>query len=73
MSVLGHRTMAEAERYTRNASQTMLRRPRLEARNGTSLPKPAVQVWENAKKEKKCRGIENSMALPRGLEPLFSP
>jgi integrase len=43
MSVLGHRSLSEAERYTRGANQQSLASAailKLEARNGTNWPKP---------------------------------
>ena len=77
MSVLGHKTLAEAERYTRQADQARLATAavvKLEARNANEdCPNPAFRFGEKGEKQRKIKVNKQRLALPRGLEPLFSP
>ncbi len=77
MAVLGHKTLTEAERYTRDADQAKLAEAamaRLERVKKTSNSQPLQKrVGENQKKAKEIKPMITAMALPRGLEPLFSP
>src|SRR5262249_40485075 len=70
MAVTGHKTLSEVERYTRAAEQERLNAAamakQLENKKVANSPGPIGKHIEA--KEKKSR-----MALPRGLEPLFSP
>ena len=73
MSVLGHRTMAEAERYTRNASQTMLRRPRLEARNGNIPTQTGSSGLGKRQKGKEMQRDRKFHGAPKGTRtPVFA-
>ena len=78
MAVLGHKTLAEAERYTRDADQAALGRCSDNKAGGTEeeqkLPKPhAQQVWENAEVERKIKMMRYGLALPRGTRtPVFA-
>ena len=70
MAVMGHKTLSEVERYTRAAEQERLNAAamakQLENKKVANSP---GQIGKHIEaKEKKSR-----MALPRGLEPLFSP
>jgi len=70
MAVTGHKTLSEVERYTRAAEQERLNAAamakQLENKKVANSP---GQIGKHIEaKEKKSR-----MALPRGLEPLFSP
>jgi enterobacteria phage integrase len=70
MAVTGHKTLSEVERYTRAAEQERLNAAamakQLENKRLANLSGRTGKHIEA--KEKKSR-----MALPRGLEPLFSP
>ncbi len=77
MAVLGHKTLSEAERYTRDADQALLANSamrRLEAQTQNATPQ-TNHDWLGEKTEKRNDISERDkrMALPRGLEPLFSP
>ncbi|AYO86100.1 integrase [Methylobacterium brachiatum] len=74
MAVTGHQTLEEVERYTREAQRAGLadsaweryakgqRGPTAEAGSGPTSAKSLSELTENA-----------PVALPRGIEPLFSP
>ena len=73
MSVLGHTTLAEAER---DMEETGLAEDAVIEREGhkanRELPKPLPWVWRKRRKPKQNqKGV--ALALPRGIEPLFSP
>ena len=77
MSVLGHKTLAEAERYTRAADQKRLAEAAFKqieqserAKNSQTSP---GEFGEIALKANEFKNEGLVMALPRGLEPLFSP
>ncbi len=77
MSVLGHKTLAEAERYTRDADQAHLATSafaRLEGNkeNITAQTEPKKFGKKQNKTSKNIK-IGFGLALPRGIEPLFSP
>lgn len=77
MSILGHQTLAEAERYTRDADQARLAKTAMEKMVGqksTDIPQTASRkVGNSPKKANEFNDRSEKMALPRGLEPLFSP
>ena len=77
MAVLGHKSIAEAERYTSDADQIRLATAAMSltgsANRERNLPKPPVPVWASAEKIRRDNVIVSRLALPRGLEPLFSP
>jgi integrase len=77
MAALGHTTVAEAERYTREADRRRGGRQavfKLEAHNANRIaPSQFCRFGKNRKSKKKIKVKGNSLALPRGLEPLFSP
>ena len=74
MAVTGHRTLDLVERYTREAQRAGLadsawirfaegrRGPTAEAGSGSTSGEPQADLKKNA-----------PVALPRGIEPLFSP
>lgn len=72
MSVLGHKTLAEAERYTRQADQARLATAavvKLEARNANEgCPNPAFRFGEKGEKQRKIKVNKQRLALPRGYE-----
>jgi len=58
MAILGHTTLAEAERYTEEADQAGLAEDaviKLEGHSANNLPKPLQQVWEISKKRKEIQ------------------
>ena len=70
MAVTGHKTLSEVERYTRAAEQERL--------NAAAMAKTLrEQKLANSKgrvgKHVGAKEKKSVMALPRGLEPLFSP
>jgi enterobacteria phage integrase len=76
MAVLGHKTLAEAERYTREADRQRLASAaiaKLEGRKENGTPKPDHSGLGKRRKRKESQGVRKPLALPRGLEPLFSP
>lgn len=74
MSVTGHTTLEEVERYARGA-----RKPRMadsammKLQAGSIFVPPDSEVGQDDEKELIKQAHLASMALPRGLEPLFSP
>ena len=70
MAVTGHKTLSEVERYTRAAEQERLNAAAMAKQlENKKLANSRGQVGKRVEaKEKKSR-----VALPRGLEPLFSP
>jgi integrase/recombinase XerD len=67
MSVTGHRTLAEVERYTQAAAW-----PRLaDAAMGFVPPKKTSGT--TIEEDEEIQLHPGTLALPRGLEPLFSP
>ena len=77
MAVLGHKSLAEAERYTKEADQIRLATDamsRLEEQTANEVcPNRPVPVWANAEKIRRYNVIVTRLALPRGIEPLFQP
>ena len=77
MSILGHQTLAEAERYTRDADQERLAKAamaKMAGRGTNDIPQTGSPEFGNsAEKPKKINTGRGKVALPRGLEPLFSP
>jgi hypothetical protein len=70
MAVTGHKTLSEVERYTRAAEQEQLNAAAMAKQlENKRLANSSRRTGKHIEaKEKKSR-----MALPRGLEPLFSP
>jgi integrase len=73
-AITGHKTLAEVERYTRAADQERLARQamRRQSENISGKP-PADDVANTDDSALKINSLIAKMALPRGLEPLFSP
>jgi hypothetical protein len=63
-AIAGRKTLAEVERYTRAADQERLARQAIQRQSENRSGKPLTDKVANTADE---------MALPRGLEPLFSP
>jgi integrase len=74
MAITGHKTLAEVERYTRAAEQERLARQAMNRQLKTESGKPDFDNAANTTDELiEINNLTNQMALPRGLEPLFSP
>ena len=77
MAVLGHKSLAEAERYTNEADQIRLATAAmslLEAQTENEVcPNRPSQFGQRAEKIRRYNVMVTRLALPRGLEPLFSP
>ncbi|WP_441504512.1 hypothetical protein [Bosea sp. 2YAB26] len=74
MSITGHRTLEEAERYTREARKPQMAdsaMKKLLADSTIVPPRPEVGQMKEISPIKQAHLA--AMALPRGLEPLFSP
>jgi Phage integrase family len=73
-AITGHKTLAEVERYTRPADQERLARQAMERQSANKGGKSPVKELANATDEAlQINSLMWKMALPRGLEPLFSP
>jgi enterobacteria phage integrase len=73
-AITGHKTLAEVERYTRAADQERLARQALQRQSENKSGKPELDKVANTTDElSKINSLITNMALPRGLEPLFSP
>jgi enterobacteria phage integrase len=78
-AITGHKTLAEVERYTRAADQERLARQAIKRQSDQSQSenksgKPGLDEVANTIDElSKINILVNKVALPRGLEPLFSP
>ena len=74
MAITGHKTLAEVERYTRAAEQERLARQAMNRQLKTESGKPSFDKVATTTDELiEINSLINQMALPRGLEPLFSP
>jgi integrase len=73
-AITGHKTLAEVERYTRAADQERLARQAIgrQSANRSGKP-PADEVANTTDEALEINSLMWKMALPRGLEPLFSP
>jgi enterobacteria phage integrase len=73
-AITGHKTLAEVERYTRAADQERLARQAMQRQSENKSGKlPADEVANSTDEVIKINSLVSKMALPRGLEPLFSP
>jgi len=73
MSVLGHRTLAEAERYTRDADNALLATAAMARLEGAESQTPLHRFGKADENRFDIKAPVEGLALPRGLEPLFSP
>jgi integrase/recombinase XerD len=74
MSITGHRTLEEVENYTRAARKPqMADSAMLKLHAASIIVPPKSEVGQDDEKELIKQAHLASMALPRGLEPLFSP
>lgn len=74
MSVTGHKTLEEVERYTRAARKPqMADSAMMKLQAGSIIVPPNSEVGQEEEKSLIKQSHLASMALPRGLEPLFSP
>jgi integrase len=73
-AITGHKMLAEVERYTRAADQERLARQAIQRQSenisGKLLPDGVANATDEALQ---INSLMSKMALPRGLEPLFSP
>jgi enterobacteria phage integrase len=73
-AITGHKTLAEVERYTRAADQERLARQAIQRQSANQSGKPELDKVANTTEGlTKINSLIAKMALPRGLEPLFSP
>jgi integrase len=73
-AITGHKTLAEVERYTRAADQERLARQAMQRQSENKSGKLLADDVANSTDELiKINSLVSKMALPRGLEPLFSP
>jgi integrase len=73
-AITGHKTLAEVERYTRAADQERLARQAIQRQSENRSGKLDVDEVANSTGEAlEINSLMWKMALPRGLEPLFSP
>jgi enterobacteria phage integrase len=73
MAITGHKTLAEVERYTRAAEQERLARRAIKRQSENTSGKPELHEVANQENDIEIASLISRMALPRGLEPLFSP
>ena len=74
MAITGHQTLAEVERYTRAAEQERLARQAIQRQSEKRSGKLELDEVANSIDElSKFNSLISGVALPRGLEPLFSP
>jgi enterobacteria phage integrase len=74
MAITGHKTLAEVERYTRAAEQEWLARRAIQRQSQNRSGKPEPDKVANTTDDlSKINSLISKLALPRGLEPLFSP
>ena len=74
MAITGHKTLAEVERYTRAAEQERLARQAIQRQSEKRSGKLELDEVANSIDElSKFNSLISGVALPRGLEPLFSP
>jgi hypothetical protein len=73
MAITGHKTLAEVERYTRAAEQERLARQAIKRQSESRSGKPELHEVANQENDIEIASLISRVALPRGLEPLFSP
>ena len=77
MAFSGHKTLTEVQRYTTDVDRKRLAdaamaKLRDQSKNA-DYTNTASHLHKQASKALKLKESPNDMALPRGLEPLFSP
>jgi hypothetical protein len=73
MSITGHKTLAEVERYTRAAEQERLATQAIKRQSESRSGKPNLDEVANQENDVDIASIVSRMALPTGIEPLFQP
>jgi len=75
MSITGHRTLEEVENYTRAARKPQMADSAMLKLQSSAKPivPPKIEVGQNDEKALIKQAHLVALALPRGLEPLFSP
>lgn len=74
MSVTGHKTLEEVERYARAARKPLMAdSAMMKLQAGSIIVPPDSEVGQEDEKSLIKQAHLAAMALPRGLEPLFSP
>jgi hypothetical protein len=75
MAVLGHKSLSEAERYTRDADQKQLAEAAIikleKNKRDTELPNHDSTVRQKSEKAKQNQSEQKGLALPRGVPLLF--
>jgi len=73
-AITGHKPLAEVERYTRAADQERLARQAMQRQSESRSGKlPVDEVANTTDQTLEINSLIARLALPRGLEPLFSP
>jgi integrase len=72
-AITGHKTLAEVERYTRAADQERLARQAIQRHENRTGKLLVDEVANSTDETLEINSLMSRMALPRGLEPLFSP
>ncbi len=72
MSITGHKTLAEVERYTRAAEQEGLARQAIKRQSENKSGKLVREEVANEQNDIEIASVISRMALPRGIEPCFS-
>ncbi len=73
MSITGHKTLAEVERYTRAAEQERLARRAIKRQSEHKSGKLDSEKVANSDGLIEIASIIGKVALPTGIEPVFQP
>ena len=74
MPITGHRTLEEVERYTRAARKPQMADSAMKKlQAGSTIVPPKTEAGQEKEKSLIKQAHLAVLALPRGLEPLFSP
>ncbi len=73
MSITGHKTLAEVERYTRAAEQERLARRAIKRQSENKSGKLGSEEVANSDGLIEITSMIGNLALPTGIEPVFQP
>jgi len=73
MSITGHKTLAEVERYTRAAEQEQLARRAIKRQSENKSGKLEPEKVANSDELIEIASLIGNVALPTGIEPVFQP
>ncbi len=73
MSITGHKTLAEVERYTRSAEQERLAQRAIKRQSEHKSGKLDSEKVANSDRLIEIASIIGNLALPTGIEPVFQP